>query len=383
MATRRRAEPGTDIDVLVVGAGQAGLATGAELQRSGLTFRLWDRATRVGDSWRHRYDSLVLFSTRTYSSLPGLPMAGDPEGYASRNEIANYLEAYANAFALPITLGDGIAHLTRRADHFAAGTARGTQMTARAVIVATGPFQRSVVPSFSCRLSPRICQLTAETYRRPSQLPDGRVLIVGAGATGRQIARELARWREVTLATGRSPRITPQRVLGRDVMAWFDALGFLRADKSAARGRFARAHDSFPGWHLRASALRRQGVRLRKRLVDAHSDEFRFSDGSSGRFESVIWAMGYRDDTTWVDIPGAVDSQGRFLEDRGVSPIPGLCHVGRSWQTSRASALLSGVASDAAAIVRHVRDFIVHPRRGERLSSASEIGSASAGDASR
>lgn len=357
-----------DIDVLVVGAGQAGLATGAELQRRGLTFRLFDRATRVGDSWRRRYDSLVLFSTRAYSSLPGLPMAGDPEGYASKNDVANYLEEYANVLAVPITLGDGIERVTRHADHFAAATDRGTHVTARAVIVATGPFQRSIVPTFWSRLSPRICQLTAETYRHPSQLPDGRVLIVGAGSTGRQIAYELARRREVTLAMGRPISITPQRVLGRDVMAWFDALGFLRADKATAKGRFARAHDSFPGWHLRSTALRQHGVRLRPRLLNAHSDEFRFGDGSSDRFETVIWAMGYRDDTTWVHIPGAVDSQGRFLEARGVSPIPGLFHVGRSWQTSRASALICGVAFDAAAIVRHVTDFIGHSQRGERQS---------------
>ena len=147
--TQKRAQPDADIDVLVVGAGQAGLATGAELRRSGLAFRLFDRAARVGDSWRRRYDSLVLFSSRAYSSLPGRPMAGDPEGYASRDELADYLEEYANVLAMPITRGDGIAQLTRRTDRFAAVSDRGTHVTARAVIVATGAFQRSIVPPFA------------------------------------------------------------------------------------------------------------------------------------------------------------------------------------------------------------------------------------------
>lgn len=362
MAHHPRAQPQFDLDVLVVGAGQAGLATGAELQRSGLTFRLFDRSARVGDSWRRRYDSLVLFSTRAYSALPGLPFPGDHEGYAARNEIADYLEEYADVLALPITLGDGIRRLTRGAERFVAVTDHDVHVLARAVIVATGAFQRSIVPPFARELSPGVCQLTAATYCNPSQLPAGRVLIVGAGATGRQIAFELARVREVSLSTGRSINITPQRVFGRDVMAWFDALGFLRADKSTAKGQFARAHESFPGWHLRSGALRRRGVRLRPRVLDAASDRFRFGDGSSDRFDVVIWAMGYRDDTSWLQIPDAVGPAGRFLEDRGVSPVPGLFHVGRSWQTSRASALLCGVAFDAAAIVTRVTQFIRHSR---------------------
>jgi putative flavoprotein involved in K+ transport len=362
------AEPTIHMDVLVVGAGQAGLATGAALQRTGLTFRLFDRAVRVGDSWRRRYDLLVLFSTRAYSSLPELRMAGDPEGYPSKHEIADYLESYANVLALPITLGDGIAQLTRGADGFGAVTDGGTHVTARAVVVAAGAFQRSTVPTFARGLSPDICQLAAETYRSPSQLPDGRVLVVGGGATGRQIAYELARVREVSLSTGQPINITPQRVFSRDVMAWFDALGFLRADKATAKGRFARAHESFPGWHLRSAALRRGGIRLHSRVVDGQADTLRFGDGSTDRFNAVIWAMGYRDDATWLQIPGAANSVGQFIQDRGVSPVPGLVHVGRSWQTSRASALVCGVAFDAAAIVKRITEFMRHFRPGERSS---------------
>jgi putative flavoprotein involved in K+ transport len=258
------------LDVIVIGAGQAGLVSGLFLTQTGLRFRLYDRVHRIGESWRRRYDSLALFSTRSYSSLPGQSMAGDPEGYPTKDETADYLERCARSHALPVALGQGIARLELCSDGFSALTDGGRCVSGRAVIVATGAFQRSVVPSFAKAVSEHVVQLTAQTYRNPSQVPEGRVLVVGGGATGRQIARELClRSRQVSLAVGRSFDITPQRVLGRDVMAWFDMLGFLRADKATAKGRFARAHESFPGWHLRSSALRRHGVDVRPRVLDA------------------------------------------------------------------------------------------------------------------
>lgn len=226
-----------DLEVLVVGAGQAALATGFFLQRSGVNFRLFDRAVRVGDSWRRRYDSLVLFSPRDYSGLPGLAMDGNPDGYASKNEIADYLERYARANDLPTTMGEGVAGLSQRHDGFIAMTDRGRRVFARAVVVAAGPFQRGIVPSYARRLSAGVVQLAADAYRNPGQVPDARVLVVGGGATGRQIAHELASSHDVSLSSAGSAAITPQRVLGRDIMAWFDTLGFLRADKATVRGR--------------------------------------------------------------------------------------------------------------------------------------------------
>lgn len=339
------------LDVMVVGAGQAGLATGYFLGQAGVRFRLFDGSARVGDSWRRRYDSLRLFSPRSYSALPGLVMQGDPERCPTKDEIANYLEQYANRFGLPIALQESIAHLERRGDYFVGRTSRGRDVTARGVIVATGAFQRSAIPPCAASIAAGIAHVGADAYRNPGQLPAGRVLVVGGGASGRQIALELARSHEVSLSVGRRMTITPQRVLGRDVMVWFDRLGFLRADKATARGRFAMAHESFPGPHLRDGALRRRGVHLRPRTTAATAEGFAFADGSRAAFDAVIWAGGYEDRAGWLRVPGAIDANGNHIEDRGVSPIPGLLHVGRSWQTSRASALLCGVATDAARIV--------------------------------
>ena len=349
------------LDVIVVGAGQAGLATGYFLRQTGLSFRLFDRARRIGDSWRHRYDSLVLFSARTYSSLPGSPMDGEPEGYPGKDEMADYLERYAQACGLPRSLGEGIVRLDRRADHFVGCTSRGRQITSRAVVVATGAFQRSVIPPFASHLAPGVLQLGGDAYRNPGQIPRGRVLVVGGGATGRQIAFELARSHDVCLSLGRRVTITPQRLFGRDVTAWSDRLGLLRADKATAIARFVRSHDSFPGLHLRSGALQRRGVRIRPRTMGPTSDGCLFADGSAGVFDAVIWAIGYRDDSSWLHIPEAVDDAGNHIEDRGVSSVPGLFYVGRSWQTSRASALLCGVGDDAARVVDRVGTSLRHP----------------------
>jgi len=350
----------SSVDVVVVGAGQAGLVAGYCLQHTGLSFVLYEQHPRIGDAWRHRYDSLVLFSPRASSALPGLPLSGDPEGYPTKDDIADYLEHYAQVFSLPVRTAEGIVCLERPESHFLALTTTGQRVEARAVIVATGACQQPVVPAFARTLAPHVVQLTAATYRRPTQLPLGRVLVVGDGATGRQIAAELVVTHTVTLSTGKPWQVVPQRVLGKDTMWWFDRLGALGADKDTRYGRWVRAHDAIPGWHLRRSALRRMGVRLVPRIIGAASRQLQCADGTTDAFDTVIWALGYRDEASWLQIPVAVDTQGRFIAERGISPVPGLFYVGRSWQTTRASALLCGVGADAAATVDRIRHDLGH-----------------------
>jgi putative flavoprotein involved in K+ transport len=349
------------VDVVVVGAGQAGLVTGYFLQRTGCDCVLYERAPRIGDAWRHRYDALVLFSPRACSALPGLALTGDPEGYPTKDEVADYLDTYARTFHLPVHTNEGIVSVERPETHFLALTTTGHRVEARAVIVATGAFQQPVVPAFAQQLAPDVVQLTAATYRRPGQLPPGRVLVVGDGATGRQIAAALVATHAVTLATGKPWLVVPQRLLGRDAMWWFEHLGALRADKATLYGRWVRALEAFPGWHLRRPALRRRGVRLVPRAVHATGRQIQFADGTADAFAAVIWTLGYRDETAWLHLPEAVDAQGQWLEARGVSPVPGLFYIGRHWQNNRASGLLCGVGADAAALVDRVRHFLRSP----------------------
>jgi putative flavoprotein involved in K+ transport len=306
-----------------------------------------------------------LFSTRAYSALPGLPLPGDPEGYPTKDEMADYLERYAQIFHLPVHPAEGIARLERSERRFVAQTTHGQCVEAIAVIIATGAFQQPIVPAFASKLAPDVVQLTAATYRRPAQLPPGRVLVVGDGATGRQIASELAATHAVTLSTGKPWQVVPQRVLGHDSMWWFDKLGALHADKATRFGRWVRAHDAIPGWHLRHAALRRQGVQIVPRTVDGLDKQVWLADGTTATVDALLWTMGYRDEASWLHIPGAVDARGHFREERGIAPVPGLFYVGRSWQNNRASALLYGVGRDVATIVDRVRhDLRTTPRHG-------------------
>jgi putative flavoprotein involved in K+ transport len=343
-----------DLDVLVIGGGQAGLAMGYHLKRAGHRFQIVERQGRLGDSWRNRYDSLVLFTPRAYSALPGLAVPGDPDGYPSKDEIADYLEHYARHFELPVLLETGIRSLTRLDGGFRARTDAGEIIDARAVVLATGAFQRSTVPAISPGLSPDVLQLTTEDYRRPDQVPPGRVLVVGDGATGRQIAMELAATHKVLLATGRPRRVSPERILGKSVFWWMDRLGILRPSRETRVGKYLMRTDPFPGKALGLRRLRRYGIRVVGRL--SHTDENRvgFAGGEMAEVDAVLWATGYHDDGKWVAIPEVKDASGGFVHQRGVSPMPDLYLMGRSWQWTRGSALLTGVGDDAAYVASRI-----------------------------
>lgn len=374
--THRTREP-TRVPVLVVGAGQAGLAAARALRAVDLSCIAHERHARIGDSWRNRFDSLSLFSSREMSALPGLAHAGDPRGWPTKDEMGDYLEQYAMQFELPVVAGDGIARLWRGRKGFVALTEAGDRVEAESVVIATGGFQQPRVPIFANRLSRCVQQLDALRYRRPSLVQGRDIVVVGDGATGRQIALELAQDRKVTLARGRRRYLGPQRVFGRDFTWWAWRTGLLAADKASPTGRLVRTIDTTPGLHLCSVSLRRAGIRLASRCIGAETDRLTFDDGSHSRCDAVIWALGYEDATAWLEVNGAA-VPGGFLEERGVSPIPGLFYVGREWQNSRASGLICGVSSDARVIAEHVREYLNgrhHQQRHEHAPLETPNGS--------
>src|SRR5215211_6945144 len=348
------------LDALVIGAGQAGLALGLHLKRTPFRFQLVERHARVGDSWRKRYASLVLFTPRAYSALPGLAVPGNPDGFPTKDEMADYLETYANHFDLPVELGTGIRRLERVDGGFRATTEAGEPIDSRAVVLATGAFQRPAIPSISKGLSAEVTQLAPEDYTAPSQLPSGRVLVVGDGATGRQIALELTANHEVLLAAGRHRRVSPDRILGKSVFWWMDKLGILRASRESAIGRYLMKADPFPGKALELDKLQQRGVDVVGRVIEAEGTKISFADGRMTEVDAVLWAPGYKDDTDWVAIPEAKDSRGNFVHQRGVSPVQDLYFIGRSWQWTRGSALFAGVGEDAAYLREHIVKHLDH-----------------------
>jgi putative flavoprotein involved in K+ transport len=363
---------GRNLDVLIIGGGQAGLAMGYHLKQTGHRFQIVERNPRLGDSWRNRYDSLVLFTPRAYSALPRLPLQGDPDGYPGKDEVADYLERYAGYFDLPVLVETGVRSLTRVNGGFRARTDAGEIIDARAVVLATGAFQRPAIPAISRQLSPDVLQLTPESYKRPGQVPSGRVLVVGDGATGRQIAVELAATHEVMLATGRPRRVSSRWILGRSVFWWMDKLRVLRASRETRVGRYLMNTDPFPGKDLKLRYLQRR-VRVVGRLLDADGKVVSFASGETAQVDAVVWATGYKDDSKWVTVPEVKDEHGGFIHWRGVSPVPGLYFIGRSWQWTRGSALLAGVGDDASYVVARIAERLSGKIWGEDDVASSKL----------
>ncbi len=323
-----------DVDILVIGAGQAGLAAGYWLRERRVKFAIVDAGARVGDSWRNRYDTLTLFTPRGLSRLPGVVLEGDQEGYASREEFADYLERYASKLDLPVRSRAGVIRLTW-GGKFHAGLQDGTEISARGVIDTTGAFQTPVVSELRSGFGAGVVQLDATTYRNPNDAAAGVVLVVGDGASGRDIAMDLAQTHAVTLATGKPRRLFPERILGRNTWWWLHRTGLLYSRATSMVGRLMRSADPFPDRGRSLPALRAAGITVRPRLSAANGSGVFFKDGSSGQFGTVIWAIGYREDRSWV---AREAEKGLFL-------------LGRPWQRNRASALIAGAGRDAELVV--------------------------------
>ena len=333
------------VEVVVVGAGQAGLAIGYHLARQGQTFVTVDRADSIGSAWRSRWDSLVLFTPRRYSGLPGLPFPGDPDGYPGRDEVIAYLEQYAATFELPIELDSAVRSLTSANGRFVVRL-DDRQIEADQIVVATGPFQMPRVPALAGELAPEVFQTHSTGYRRPEDVPEGTVLVVGGGNTGFQIAKELAATHTVRLAVGSRQKPLPQRLLGRDLFWWLTKTGLIEKSIDSRFGRRASQRDILLGSSPRR--LARFGIELEPRATEASGRVVGFADGSQLEVDAVIWSTGYRPDHTWIELP-VIDSEGRISHRRGVTDVPGLFFLGLSWQHTRGSALIGWVGDDAGS----------------------------------
>lgn len=342
---RSRPRPRPPLDVVVVGAGQAGLAMGRELERRGLDHLILDGAKAVGDSWRARWRSLRLFTPAAYSSLRGVPFPAAPDHHPTKDEVADYLAAYARAFSMPIGLDEPVRTVrAERSGGFVVVTDYAAYRT-RQVVVATGGFQRPLIPAIAATLGARVTQLHSADYRDPSGIAPGPVVVVGGGASGVQIARELAATHDVTLAVGARAARAPERILGRSIFHWLEAAGAMRAPATTWIGRRMRRREVLIGDDP-ARIARRHGVRLVDRIVRAEGDALRSRDGALSPARTVIWCTGFRPDHPWLDVP-VLDGEGRPQHRRGITRVPGMHFLGLPWQHSRGSALLGWVADDA------------------------------------
>jgi putative flavoprotein involved in K+ transport len=345
---------GDELEVIVIGGGQAGLAIGYFLAHQGRKFAILEAAGEPAAAWRTRWESLKLFTPARYSSLPALPFPGDPEVYPGRDDVASYLTDYARHFALPVVL-DSRVRSVRQAESGYVVELEDRTYTAGQIVIATGPFQVPFVPAIADDLSQDVFQIHSTRYQAPGDLPDDTMLVVGGGNTGFQIAEELSATREVHLSIGSRQKPLPQRILGRDLFWYLDKTGLIRKPRDTRIGRRLQANeDTLIGSSPRS--LSRHGVVFHQRALAAAGSTISFSDRTKLEVRSVIWATGFRLDRSWIDAP-IFDDAGRVAHQRGVTGSPGLYFIGLPWQHTRGSALLGFVKDDAAYIADQIKTF--------------------------
>jgi putative flavoprotein involved in K+ transport len=357
------------VDTLVIGAGQAGLAAGYQLRRTGRSLTILDAAAQPGGSWPHYYDSLRLFSPARFSSLPGSSFPGDPERYPARDEVTAYLRQYADHFQLPIVSGVRVASVTHEEELFAVQSDDGQVYYARSVIAATGSFHRPYLPKLPGQDGFGGTIVHAFAYHNRAPFEGQRVVVVGAGNSAVQIAAELAQLAHVTLATRAPVRFVNQRPYGRDVHFWWWLTRFdtrpLDSPLGAwlsrlADGKVPRVLDT--GIYRAALAA---GMPSQRAMFARFTDSgVIWDDGSAEDVDTVIFATGYRPNLAFLAPLGALDTDGQAQQHYGVSlTVPGLYFVGLSNQRTFASATLRGVGPDAAVVVRHLTRQLAPAKR--------------------
>jgi putative flavoprotein involved in K+ transport len=340
-------------DTIVIGGGQAGLAVGQRLAEHDVDFVILDGERRIGDAWRRRWDSLRLFTPAEFSGLPGMVFPAPPSHLPDKDEVADYLERYAERFDLPVHLNTRVTSLRWDGERHVVH-ANDIVYEADNVIVATGPFQRPRIPDVSTRIDSGIHQLHSSQYRSPFDLPDGPVLVVGAGNSGAQIALELARFRKVWLA-GRDTGNLPRRLLGRDVFKWmWPAMMRATADTRVGqrlRRRVSAAGDARIG--ISDRALKDAGIARVGRVDDVRGG-LPVCDGTVLQPRVVIWCTGFAADYRWIEMP-VLDARGYPRHRRGIATdVDGLFFVGLRFQHRMMSSLLGGVGADATYIADRV-----------------------------
>ena len=358
------------VETLVIGGGQAGLATGYSLSQRDLPYKIIDANNRIGDAWRNRWDSLRLFTPNRLNHLPGMPFPGYHWGFPSKNEMADYLESYARKFDLRVETGVRVERLTREGGRFVA-TSGNRQFEADNVVVAMSSWQRPRVPDYAPELDARIVQLHVAEYKNPGQLQEGDVLVVGAGNSGGEVAIELVRTHKVLLSGAGNGAIPfrPESVAARVLMPFVGRVIFHRVLTTRTPiGRKAR-----PKWistgepliRVKPKDLAAVGVERVPRVTGVQSGLPQLEDGRCVNVANVVWCTGFHPGFSWIDLP--VLGPQEPLHRRGiVESEPGLYFIGLKFLYSVSSEQIQGVGRDADYIAGKIA-----ARRGVRRADQS------------
>jgi putative flavoprotein involved in K+ transport len=398
---------------VIIGAGQAGLAMSKQLTDRSIDHVLLERG-KVANSWRtERWDSLRLLTPNWQSRLPGYAYDGnDPDGYMSMSEVVRYLQTYADVTRAPVQTETRVTRVRPTEYGYIVNTDRG-DWRCRTLVLASGACNVATVPAIAAGLPDAVHGITPMEYRNPEQLPDGGVLVVGASASGVQLAREIqASGRQVVLSTGEHIRM-PRLYRGRDIAWWMDAIGVMDMHydnvddlRRARRVPSLQLIGTPERETIDLNSLRASGIEIAGRLVGLQDGKAQFSgslanhcaladlkmnrlldsidrwvseSGREGHFEpptrfdptnpgpdsrlsldlndgsirTVLWATGYRPDYSWLDVP-VLDRKGRIRHDGGVVDAPGLYVMGLPFMRRRKSSFIDGAGDDAADLAEHL-----------------------------
>ncbi|MBV9994271.1 MAG: NAD(P)-binding domain-containing protein [Caulobacteraceae bacterium] len=347
----RAVEAGEKAAVVVIGAGQAGLSVGYHLARLGVPFVILDAGARVGDSWRHRWDSLRLFSPAQFDGLDGMAHPAPSGAFPSKDQMADYLAAYARRFALPVRSGVTVDGLWREGGRYLVSAGE-RLWEADQVVVAMSNYQQPRIPAFASDLDPQIRQIHSRDYRNPAQLEDGPALVVGAGNSGAEIALELAKTRTTWLA-GRDVGQVPFRIesfLGRHLLVRlvFRLVFHRLLTLDTPIGRKARAaHAAAPLIRTRWRDLLEAGVERGPKMSGVRDGRPVLEDGREPEVANIVWCTGFRPGFAWIRLP-VFGPAGEPLHERGVAKgQPGLYFLGLDFLYAMSSTMIHGVGRDA------------------------------------
>ncbi|HTJ48109.1 MAG TPA: NAD(P)-binding domain-containing protein [Cyclobacteriaceae bacterium] len=342
-------------DVIVIGGGQGGLASGYHLNKIGANFLVIDSGKRIGDSWRQRWDSLALFTPGKFNTLPGdsIPL----QDRTTKDQMADYLEDYAERFSIPVKLEENVINVSKEGIYYRITTSQ-NNFLARHVIVATGNNPLSKIPSFASELDPGIYQIHSSTYRNPEMLPPGDVLVVGAGVSGIEIAKELSQSNRRVHLSGEISFTVPKALflLGRDL--YWSFISNVLTVKTFI-GRKARPGIIRGGTVVPALVDTWKTLQRLPRLEGVSNGQPRLKDGNTFPVSSIIWCTGFKPDFSWIDL-NVTDRTGWPVTERGISRFPGLYFVGMPFQFGLTSGLVGGVGRDAEFVVGDIKKRLIN-----------------------
>jgi putative flavoprotein involved in K+ transport len=342
-------------DTIVIGGGQSGLATGLQLGRLGQEYLILDEHDRVGHVWRQRWDSLRLFTPAQYDGLAGTPFPAPQGTFPTKDQMADYLEAYAGKQGLSIRRGVRVQRLARSGSGYELATGAGL-LTADQVVVATGTHPVPRIPDLAAGLDPAIHTIHSSQYRNPSSIPKGDVLVVGSGTSGVEIAIELAGTHRTVIAGRPTPHIPDPLLRHAGGLYWWFVSNVLTIRTPIGRkARHSILRGGGPLIRVSVAELDAAGVERAPRVAGTSGGMPQLEDGRILSVATVVWATGYRPDFRWIDLP-ITDELGWPAAPRGISREAGLYFVGMPFQYGLTSGLVGGVSRDAEFVARAVRD---------------------------